>query len=132
MLKKILTTLYIFFIGYHLHAQEIMRKAAFKASHNEASQVIYEVNTRQFSKEGTFKAFAKHLPRLKKMGVTTIWFMPIQPIGKQNKGLLTGQSRASRGTLRTHMGYSEYSHGVLWVLTLAALSTPWEYSVQPM
>ncbi|MFM2193041.1 MAG: hypothetical protein RLZZ118_1998, partial [Bacteroidota bacterium] len=29
MLKKILTTLYIFFIGYHLHAQEIMRKAAF-------------------------------------------------------------------------------------------------------
>jgi glycosidase len=85
MLKKILTTLFLFIIGHHLHAQEIMRKAAFRASHNEASQVIYEVNTRQFSKEGTFKAFAKHLPRLKKMGVTTIWFMPIQPIGKQNR-----------------------------------------------
>jgi alpha-amylase len=35
---------------------------------------IYEVNIRQYTKEGTFKAFAKHLPRLQKMGVQTIWF----------------------------------------------------------
>jgi hypothetical protein len=27
---------------------------------------IYEVNIRQYTKEGTFKAFAKHLPRLQK------------------------------------------------------------------
>jgi glycosidase len=43
---------------------------------------IYEVNIRQYTKEGTFKAFSKHLPRLQKMGVQTIWFMPIQPISK--------------------------------------------------
>jgi glycosidase len=43
---------------------------------------IYEVNIRQYTKEGTFKSFAKHLPRLQKMGVQTIWFMPIQPISK--------------------------------------------------
>ncbi len=43
---------------------------------------IYEVNIRQYTKEGTFRAFAKHLPRLQKMGVQTIWFMPIQPISK--------------------------------------------------
>lgn len=43
---------------------------------------IYEVNIRQYTKEGTFKAFAAHLPRLQKMGVQTIWFMPIQPISK--------------------------------------------------
>lgn len=41
---------------------------------------IYEVNVRQYTKEGTFNAFAKHLPRLKKMGVQTVWFMPINPI----------------------------------------------------
>ena len=29
---------------------------------------IYEVNIRQYTKEGTFKAFAKHLPRLQKNG----------------------------------------------------------------
>ncbi len=43
---------------------------------------IYEVNIRQYTKEGTFKAFAQHLPRLQKMGVQTLWFMPIQPISK--------------------------------------------------
>ncbi|MFY8003504.1 MAG: alpha-amylase family glycosyl hydrolase, partial [Chitinophagaceae bacterium] len=41
---------------------------------------IYEVNVRQYSKEGTFKAFATHLDRLKEMGVQTLWFMPINPI----------------------------------------------------
>ncbi len=41
---------------------------------------IYEVNTRQYTKEGTFEAFIKHLPRLKDMGVGVLWLMPIQPI----------------------------------------------------
>lgn len=41
---------------------------------------IYEVNIRQYTKEGTINAFAKHLTRLKNMGVQTIWFMPINPI----------------------------------------------------
>lgn len=42
---------------------------------------IYEVNLRQFSEEGTFQAFAKELPRLRRMGVEVLWFMPITPIG---------------------------------------------------
>ena len=46
---------------------------------------IYEVNIRQYTKEGTFLAFAKHLPRLQKMGVQTLWFMPIQPISKAGR-----------------------------------------------
>ncbi|WP_374440093.1 alpha-amylase family glycosyl hydrolase [Epilithonimonas sp.] len=46
---------------------------------------IYEVNVRQYTPEGTFSAFEKHLPRLKKMGVKTLWFMPITPIAQENK-----------------------------------------------
>ncbi|MBN2615901.1 MAG: alpha-glucosidase C-terminal domain-containing protein [Bacteroidales bacterium] len=46
---------------------------------------IYEVNIRQFSPEGTFDAFAKHLPALKKMGVKILWLMPVNPIGKKNR-----------------------------------------------
>ena len=46
---------------------------------------IYEVNVRQYTREGTFKAFAKHLERLKKMDVQTIWFMPINPISKVDR-----------------------------------------------
>jgi alpha-amylase len=50
---------------------------------------IYEVNVRQYTPEGTFKAFAQHLDRLKDMGVQTLWFMPINPISKvERKGSL--------------------------------------------
>ena len=42
---------------------------------------IYELNTRQFTPEGTFQAAEQELPRLKELGVDIIWIMPIQPIG---------------------------------------------------
>jgi glycosidase len=46
---------------------------------------IYEVNVRQYTPEGTFKAFEKSLPRLKEMGVDILWIMPIYPIGELNR-----------------------------------------------
>ncbi|HEX8561461.1 MAG TPA: alpha-amylase family glycosyl hydrolase [Flavobacterium sp.] len=49
------------------------------------NSTIYEVNIRQYTSEGTFKAFEKHLPRLKEMGVDIIWLMPIHPIGVENR-----------------------------------------------
>lgn len=47
--------------------------------------VIYEVNIRQYTPEGTFNAFAEHLPRLEELGVDILWIMPIQPIGEKNR-----------------------------------------------
>lgn len=48
---------------------------------------VYEVNLRQYTAAGSFTAFAKELPRLKEMGVHTLWFMPITPIAqKKMKG----------------------------------------------
>ncbi|HAH22672.1 MAG TPA: alpha-amylase [Prolixibacteraceae bacterium] len=47
--------------------------------------VMYEVNVRQYTPEGTFKAFEAHLPRLKEMGVEILWFMPIYPISEKNR-----------------------------------------------
>jgi alpha-amylase len=46
---------------------------------------IYEVNTRQYTPEGTFTALSQHLQRLKDMGVQTLWFMPIQPISRKDR-----------------------------------------------
>jgi glycosidase len=46
---------------------------------------IYEVNIRQYTVEGTFKAFEKHLPRINEMGIDVIWLMPITPISQVNK-----------------------------------------------
>lgn len=49
------------------------------------SAVIYEVNIRQYTPDGTFKAFIEHLPRLKELGVDILWIMPIYPIGEVNR-----------------------------------------------
>ncbi|MFK7969615.1 MAG: alpha-amylase family glycosyl hydrolase, partial [Bacteroidia bacterium] len=50
---------------------------------------IYEVNLRQYTAEGTFKAFESHIPRLKEMGVDILWFMPVNPVSKvKRKGEL--------------------------------------------
>ncbi|QIX60292.1 alpha-amylase [Hymenobacter sp. BT18] len=56
------------------------------------SASIYEVNIRQYTPEGTFRAFEQHLPRLQQMGVGILWLMPVQPIGQLNrKGTLGSQ-----------------------------------------
>jgi len=55
----------------------------------EENSVIYEVNIRQYSPEGTFNAFTKDIPQLKELGVKIIWVMPIFPIS-QTKRKATG------------------------------------------
>jgi cyclomaltodextrinase len=62
------------------------------------NKVIYEVNLRQYSEEGTFKTFEEHLPRLKEMGVGILWFMPIHPIGELNR----------KGTLGSYYSVQDY------------------------
>ena len=60
---------------------------------------IYEVNVRQYTPEGTFNAFAKHLDRLKVMGVQTLWFMPINPISKLDR----------KGTMGSYYAVADYT-----------------------
>ncbi len=50
-----------------------------------ADAVLYEVNLRQYTEEGTFAAFGEHLDELKAAGFNTLWFMPIHPIAKKNR-----------------------------------------------
>lgn len=60
---------------------------------------IYEVNLRQYTPEGTINAFAAHLPRLKDMGVETLWFMPITPISQMNR----------KGSMGSYYACSDYT-----------------------
>ena len=60
---------------------------------------IYEVNLRQYTPEGNFKAFLPHLPRLKEMGVETLWFMPLTPISEKNR----------KGTMGSYYACSSYT-----------------------
>ena len=50
---------------------------------------IYELNTRQLTPEGTFRAAEEVLPQLRENGIDILWIMPCQPIGKiTRKGTL--------------------------------------------
>jgi glycosidase len=71
----------------------------FKAPDWVHSTNIYEVNVRQYTPEGTFNAFARHLPRLKDMGIRTLWFMPVTPIAQKNK----------KGSLGSYYACSDYT-----------------------
>ena len=70
------------FADWFVSLRRIMseQSTVFKPAAWVHSTNIYEVNLRQYTTEGTFAAFAKHLPRLKEMGVDVLWFMPITPI----------------------------------------------------
>jgi glycosidase len=59
---------------------------------------IYEANIRQFSIEGNFSSFEKHLPKIKEMGIKIIWLMPIHPIGELNR----------KGTLGSYYSVKDY------------------------
>lgn len=62
----------------------------------KTSATIYEVNIRQYTKEGTFKAFQEHLLRLRKMNVEILWLMPITPIATEKmKGTMGSPYSAS-------------------------------------
>ncbi len=58
--------------------------------------VIYQINPRQFTPEGTFDAAREQLPRLHELGVDIIWLMPIHEIGVQNRKGTLGSAYSVR------------------------------------
>ncbi len=99
---------------------------------------VYEVNLRQYTKEGTINAFAKELPRLKEMGVKTLWFMPITPIAqKGKKGSLGSQYAAADytavaeefGTVEDFNKLVETAHGMGFkvIMDWVANHTGWDH-----
>jgi alpha-amylase len=61
--------------------------------------VIYEVNVRQYTPEGTLAALQRHLPRLRQLGVDILWLMPVQPIGRKNR----------KGALGSYYAIADYT-----------------------
>ena len=82
-----LLTLLVFIFSCKLLPKEEVKKTTGTTNFPEyiIQSNIYEVNVRQYSQEGTFKAFEASLPRLKEMGVEILWFMPITPISEVDR-----------------------------------------------
>ena len=62
------------------------------------NSVVYEMNVRQYTPEGTFAAAQNELPRLAEMGVDIVWLMPIYPIGVEGR----------KGTLGSYYAVRDY------------------------
>lgn len=58
--------------------------------------VIYEINTRTFSREGTFNGVTAKLDALKDLGATVLWLMPVHPIAELKKKGSIGSPYAVR------------------------------------
>lgn len=99
--------------------------------------VIYQINTRQFTPEGTFAAAQEQLPRLKELGVDILWLMPIHPIGEVNRKGSLGSPYSVRdykavnpefGTMEDFRAFvhSAHQHGFRVILDWVANHTAWD------
>lgn len=104
MMKKIVLFTVLLTVGLSCSNQHKQQQDEIIIPENEHSEwvydaVIYEVNTRQYTPEGTFRAFSEHLSGLKELGVDILWFMPIQPIGEKDR----------KGTLGSYYSIKDYT-----------------------
>ncbi|HTP10963.1 MAG TPA: alpha-amylase family glycosyl hydrolase [Anaerolineae bacterium] len=110
-----------------------------KITHPEWSKnaTIYQINTRQFTRAGTFRAAEEELPRLKELGIDILWLMPIHPIGVKNRKGTLGSPYAVRdyygvnpefGTLDDLKQFVAAAHGLgmYVILDWVANHTAWD------
>ncbi|GGB22024.1 alpha-amylase family glycosyl hydrolase [Puia dinghuensis] len=102
------------------------------------SSNIYEVNLRQYTPEGTIKAFSRELPRLRDMGIDVLWFMPITPISAEKRiGSLGSYYACSDytsinpeyGTMEDFIALVKEAHtlGFRVILDIVANHTGWDH-----
>lgn len=77
----IFSTYTSFFVIFYYLCRLLTTITAMKHPQWSYEAVLYEMNIRQLTKEGTLKAATDELPRLKELGIDAVWLMPIYPIG---------------------------------------------------
>ena len=99
--------------------------------------VIYEIYPRAFSAEGNFKGITAQLDRLKELGVTIIWLMPIHPIGQKEKKGTIGSPYAVRDYYAINPDYGTkddlksliteaHRRGMKVIIDIVANHTAWD------
>ena len=101
--------------------------------------IVYEVNVRQYSKEGTFKAVTNDIKKIKELGVEILWLMPIHPIGKEKRkgGLGSYYSISDYKGINPEFGDSEdlkelveeaHANDMIVIMDWVANHTAWDHS----
>jgi glycosidase len=98
---------------------------------------VYQINTRQFTPEGTLRAAERALPRLAELGVGILWLMPIHPIGEAKRKGALGSPYAVRdyravnpelGSLQDLRSFVDSAHrlGMHVILDWVGNHTSWD------
>jgi glycosidase len=99
--------------------------------------VIYEIFPRVFSPEGNFRGVTAQLDRLKELGVTVLWLMPIHPTGQEKKKGSLGSPYAVRDYYAVNPEYGTkddfrrlvteaHRRGLKVIIDIVANHTSWD------
>jgi cyclomaltodextrinase / maltogenic alpha-amylase / neopullulanase len=99
--------------------------------------VIYEIFPRAFSPEGNFAGITQQLDRLKDLGVTILWLMPIHQIGQEKKKGSIGSPYAVRDYYSINPDYGTkqdlqrlikeaHKRGLKVIIDIVANHTSWD------
>ena len=122
------------------------KKATVEAGDWTEDAVIYELNIRQATAEGTLKAAEAKLPEFKELGVDVVWLMPLYPIGVEGRKGTLGSYYAIKdycdvnpefGTLADFDHFLEAAHNqglkviIDWVANHTSPDHPWVTGKDP-
>ena len=99
--------------------------------------VVYEIYPRAFSASGDFRGVTAQLDRLKELGVTILWLMPIHPIGQEKRKGTIGSPYAVRDYYAINPAYGNeadlknlvsqaHSRGLKVIIDIVANHTSWD------
>src|SRR5215469_6410114 len=99
--------------------------------------VVYEIYPRDFSPQGTFNGITEQLDRLKALGVTILWLMPIHEIGQEKKKGSVGSPYSVKDYYSINGGYGTevdlrrliaeaHKRGLKVIIDIVANHTSWD------
>src|SRR5215213_23963 len=99
--------------------------------------VIYEIFERNYSQKGDFNSITADLDRLKNLGVTVLWLMPIHPVGRLKAKGTIGSPYAVRDYYAINPDYGtaadlkrliseSHKRGMKVIIDIVANHTAWD------
>jgi cyclomaltodextrinase len=118
-------------------ARDVSKEPARQSRDWVRDGVIYEIYPRDFSPEGNFNGITVQLDRLKDLGVTILWLMPIHPIGQEKKKGTIGSPYAVRDYYAINPDYGTredfkrliaeaHRRGMKVIIDIVANHTSWD------
>lgn len=139
--KQFLAVLLLLSVGFSTFAQQPSRDFSKETARSSPDwvkdAVIYQIFPRQYSQKGDFNSITNDLDRLKNLGVTVLWLMPIHPIGELKKKGTIGSPYAVRDFYAVNPDYGtsadfkrlvaeSHKRGLKVIIDIVANHTSWD------